>query len=216
MKKLNFCILVFAPIAALAQVPLSKGTIFVGGTLSTSFQNTNSQTPTVTNSISVQPNAGYFLSSKLAVGFGIGYDGNWSTYSPSYSGGIAQKTTSNLLSFVPAVRYYIPISPSVFFVPKGQISVGFGNSTGSTFDQLTGVLSETQASVLNASVGVTPTFIFFLSSNWGIEAAFGALTFSHNKSTEKNSSSGPTTTNTFVFNAGQISLGLSYYFYKKK
>jgi outer membrane immunogenic protein len=216
MKKLHFCILFFAPIAALAQVNLSKGTIFVGGVLSSNIQNTMEQSNTNSGNIYFQPNAGYFLNSSVAVGMGLGYIGSWDKSTSNSQFATAEKNNSSLFSISPQVRYYIPISSTVFFVPKGQVSVGFGNSDNSSFDQQTGVLTETKASITNASVGITPAFIFFPSAHWGIEAALGVLSFSHSKVKPKDSTETPTTTNIFAFNAGQISLGISYYFYKKK
>jgi hypothetical protein len=219
MKKIIALSIVVIPYFTFAQ--FTKAQVYLGGTLSTSFQNSTSNvTPpnpnlSKNNSLSISPTIGFFLNPKISLGGSIGYSSalqqfDYSTYDPNVGAVVraSRKYKTSGFAISGFARHFIPISNSFYFALQEQIS--FTRSNAET-TQVTGT-TETSNQSPNYSIGfaIRPILIFFPSPKWGIEAGVGTLGYSYTRYLADVASS-----NTFSLNAGSFSFGLAYYFAKK-
>jgi hypothetical protein len=216
MKKLIVLSIFLLPYLAFAQ--FSKGQVYLGGTASTSFQNSGpTPSPGISknNFISMSPVFGYFVNPKLVLGVSVGYSSqfyetdyaNYNSNTNSYLKAF-QKSKYNWVFITPLARYYVPISNSFYFAAQGQINFTRGNSTTTVNDGT----NETTNEAPYYSLGLTfkPVLIFFPDPKWGIEASVGSLGYTYTKYLPDVYS-----TTTFSLSAGSFSFGLAYYFVKK-
>lgn len=219
MKKIVALSIAMLPGFAFAQ--FNKGQVYVGGTLSTSLQNSNTTQPSPAanlsknNSISAAPAVGVFLNPKIAIGGTIGYsysltefdfqsfNQNTGTTVNSY-----QKYKTIGFSVGAFTRYYLPISNTVYFALHEQIT--FTRSNSETIQGNATQETTNQTPTYSIGVSVKPVLIFFPSPKWGIEAGVGSIGYSYTR-TLPNVSSG----NSFSLNAGSFSFGLAYFFARK-
>jgi len=204
MKKHLFLLLIATPLLSFAQ--LSKGDKFIGG----GFQfrsltpiNSNQGWTSETMDFSINPFFGFLVSDKLAIGGQVGYSYLISTQNadqPNESKYTSADYSAGLIS-----RRYFSISEQFVFSIDANFNYGIvaGTSTNSTY------VSKTKNHHVGASI--KPTFIFFPSPKWGIEASIGNISYEYSK----NLSTG-TGLNDFNIYFGSIQLGLSYYFKKSE
>ena len=117
----------------------SKRQAYLGGGLSTSLFNSDTQATSTgygssakNNSFAIFPIFGFFLNDKISIGGSIGYATNYyeSNYTSSYydannnliTAPAFQKTWTNGISVAPFIRYYLPITSSFYFAAHGQIN----------------------------------------------------------------------------------------------
>jgi hypothetical protein len=210
MKKIFGIIVLFVPSIAFSQ--FTRGQLFLEGSLSTLLQNSDYHaygnvsylTDNIkNNSISVSPAIGFFLSPKNSVGASLGY--NFSSHVVDYANTQTSKSTGKSFLFAPFVRHYFPLSNFAYFSLQGQVTFSRGTNTISS----TGNTLEMPIYTLGANI--SPSFIFFPSNKWGIEASVGSLGYSYLRYLPDVSSTGQ-----FFINTGSFSFGVAYYFAKKE
>lgn len=163
MKKLIFTLaVIFCSLGAFAQ--FEKGTILAGGSFEFSGEKnkikTDNSTTTYakTTSISLAPQAGYFIIDNLAIGAALDLGTQVKKSETS-----DYKVTSSQIQLAPFARYYF--EPGIFI--HGQVGFGSGNDKvkqgNTTTDNKTGLFS------YNAGVG----YALFLNDNVAIEPMFG-------------------------------------------
>jgi hypothetical protein len=196
-------LLLLVPVCSWAQ--FAKGNKFIGGSISINNQNNNVTNPLISlnQNILVSPSVGFFVKDNIAVGFKLGY-------SKSYQEGLNVPygiKSTNLTSWSGGlfIKRYASISEKFFFALEGSVIYARG-----TLDyelpnggSITGGNNQKFYNVLGQ---VVPSFIYFPSEKWGIEASLGSLYFTHsyNFTNETNAS-------TFNLNYGSFSLGFAYY-----
>jgi hypothetical protein len=211
MKKL--AVLLFLALSFPATAQFSKGTVFLGGTLSTIFQNSDNNTPVnqipnsqTTSNFGISPSVGFFLSEKMAVGAALNYSAQRSDY--HQANGYYSKSSLISIGNNPYLRLYQPITGSIYFGLQGSVGFSRGNFKQTTTNGIAEMVTEIPSYSLTASV--KPLFIFFPSPKWGIETSIGSLGYSYSRNLPDASSS-----TSFGMTAGSFSFGVAYYFIKK-
>jgi hypothetical protein len=150
--------------------------------------------------LEVRPAVGFFLNDKVAIGGMV-------SYASSYQENITNsnmdyKNSARNYSLGLFVNRYFAISEKFYFMLGGNVSYGRGRQkTESQFSE------SRVAKYHGINMSVKPTFIFFPSRKWGIEAGIGTLSYAYTKYL---SSGGEN--NDFQLNYGTFSLGFAYYF----
>jgi hypothetical protein len=187
----------------------NKGDKVLGGTLSFNMaKNENSQfgTVTVNNTFfGIYPNFGVLINSNLEIGGQLGYTSNndeWSNTDMS-----TDRKLNDLTVGLYTQRYFV-ISDKFLFSLIGNISYSWGKEKTLITNQNDIVEDE----INRNSIGVRfrPSFIFFPSPNWGLQASIGELGYTHTKDKTNDD-----TSNQFGINYGYVSFGIAYYFRRK-
>jgi len=161
MKKLSVGF-IFAIISMASYGQFTKGTFMVGGSFSATFNaektKTGSTTTTTghTNSVSMIPQAGYFLMDNLALGAGVDM---YSSKTKSADG--TYTSTSNSASLAPFARYYYQkfYGQASFLIGSGKDKTISGGTTSTSTYGLTGwSVAVGYAYLLNQHVAVEPQF----------------------------------------------------------
>lgn len=146
------------------------GKLFAGGSFSV-YNNswkTKEGSSTTTNSKSFSygfnPNAGYFLSSRIAVGMRLGLSGSMYKYPDAF----VDKTTNLEFNIAPFGRYYLTQGNMGVFV-QAEISAGFG--ANKTFS---GDLN-TVRNYNSFETHISPGIYYFVSPKVVIEAELGSI-----------------------------------------
>jgi outer membrane protein len=163
---------VFAFMALSMGAQPASGNFFVGGILDFSAGANKSKSGGTTNvdskttGVTILPLAGYFLSDKLAVGAGLGFNGTMT----KYPGANLEKTTSSMLIIEPFARYYLLSGTGGIFA-EAEALIGFGKNK--TF--YTDVTNE--ANVMSLSIGITPGVYYYITPKLALEGKFGWIGF---------------------------------------
>jgi hypothetical protein len=193
-----FCIL----FSFCAHAQFTKGDKFIGGNVTmkhVSYDDGDEEDVY----FGVSPSAGIFLTKNFALGLDLGYShDSYKTYVDFQvsSKRISQSYTTGIFA-----KRFFTISDKFFFALKGDVVYqrSINNHTS-----VNGVKSSTKSYVLGTNL--TPSFIFFPSPKWGIEASLGSLSYTHNQEIPADG----TTTDQLNFYAGTFSLGFTYYLRK--
>src|ERR1041385_4037249 len=168
MKALPVFVTLILMTTLISNAQLFKGNTFVGGTITSTFStnvNTTNASKTTNSNFSIQPSFGYFISSKLALGVGLGYSYsryNFQYYLDPYNPNGVNRT--NLYSITPFARYFIPITNSFYFSLHCQISYGIGNAVignSSYLPNTTIFYEDGDVKWSNFLASIQPVFIFF-------------------------------------------------------
>jgi len=191
-----FCIL----FSICGHAQFTKGDKFIGGNISMRHDSYDNGDRTSGN-MGFSPSIGFLMNKNFALG--VGFDYSYYSYKNFYNGQPFIKQTSR--SFGPQIfaKRFFTISEKFFFALTGDISYS-GSRAYST--QNGG--STTRSYSLGAAI--TPSFIFFPSSHWGIEASLGNLSYEHDQEIPANG----TKSNQINLDAGTFSLGFAYYLRK--
>ncbi len=200
MKNLLFVILIL-PISLSAQ--FNKGDKFLGGTLGFQIQQspyTGTNFLTKSNGFAISPQIGFLLNEKLALGGNLGYSTSHFSIGPDTA-----ESTNDLSNFSIGLflRRYYSINDKFLFSLTGNADYGKGTIKSSSD------ISNEESKNYIYSISVYPSFIFFPSKKWGIEASIGNIKFSHTKTIDSEDK-----TDTFGIGYGTIFLGFAYYFQK--
>jgi len=195
-------ILLLTPFALSAQ--FTKGDKFIGGTV----DYTNQQSPYVDGSFSprkaeqfsIQPQLGFLLNEHLAFGPTVGYLHQIVTYGPDTS---FSTSINNQFSVGVFLKKYYPINDKFLFTLNGNINYLSGVS------KYMYKMDNTERKMYQITAGISPSFLFFPSENWGIEAGIGRISFSHSKTKDSELK-----TDVFKIDYGIFELGFFYYFHK--
>ena len=217
MKKL-FITLSLTVTVLMANAQIQKGTMFIGG--NAGFSSAGGETksggvsvddPKSTN-FNIAPVGGYYVTDKIAVTLGVGFD---YALSKSESGNNETKTTSNLFSVIPGVRYNMPITEKFGAFLQGSAQVGFGGSTNS--NTVGGVKTSVDQNDFKLDIGIAPGILYFIKENLAIEASYGRLGYNTSKSTnEAPGGDIEHTRNTFDLGLNTRSLSFGFLYYLNK
>ena len=201
MKKL----LVASAIAlfSLSNAQIAKGTTYISGQVG--YEGSKNNNNDVTNdTFGIVPTVGYFVSSDVAVGVGVGYVSASQT-SPSVTGEVKNSTSAFIVE--PFARKYWNIGEKLFFFGQLSVPMAFGN------DKVK-VEGNEVSNEKFSSFGVTvkPGLDYFLNNNWSIEATIGE--FGYETAKYKNAES--VDNYGFGLNLNSVTLGVKYVFNNAK
>lgn len=182
----------------------AKGQKFITGNLSfevhdwsDEFNGGNDITST---NISFQPSLGFFLNDKIAVGGRVGYIFSRRKNVSNGNPGFETIDKSRSYSVGGFVNRYFTISEKFYF--RMTCDLGYFRSVQES-DSGIGYKIKSHGFGIN----VQPSFIFFPSSAWGIEAGLGNLGYNVSRGLSNDSKG-----SSFDFDYGLFSLGFGYYF----
>lgn len=199
MKAGALFVLSFLSFTTMAQ--FSKGDKFISGNFGFNSQSGNANGFLTKNTVSVGPSLGYFLNEKYAVILGM-------SYASSYYEFINSKNFSTSFAVTPSIRRYYLLSDKFYLALSAYFSFYRGNTK-----QIDSFNNQTiQSPYYSLGVGLGPSFIFFPSPNWGLQAGLGSLNYGHYQNLSDASSN-----NSYGLNwSSTLNFGLSYYFINKK
>ncbi len=201
MKKYLVTLLMITPLLSNGQ--FMKGDKFIGGTFRLSSQTPNKSNQGATYEVkgfSIDPFMGFLINENFAVGGQVGY----SYFNTKYKDQTNDREyNSNGVSVGLIARRYFNISDKFVFAINGNLNFNRGTESD------TCVASETTTQNYQIGTSLIPTFIFFPSPKWGLEASIGALSYNYSRNLSTDSD-----TSYFNFYYGSINLGLSYYLRK--
>ncbi|HEX6225545.1 MAG TPA: outer membrane beta-barrel protein [Chryseolinea sp.] len=204
MKYFIAAILLLGSIQCSAQ--FNKGDKVLGGTFgfNTAKSENNQYTPMTSgnSSFGIYPNFGILVNSNLEIGGQLGY--TWSRDEWDAVGGSNDRKSNSWTARLYTQRYFM-ISDKFLFSLVGSISYGWSKEKTSMTNQIETIEQENKWT--NFGFAVTPTFIFFPSPNWAVQASIGNLNYTHSKNTTTDDAS-----NSFGMNYGSLGFGLAYYF----
>jgi hypothetical protein len=182
----------------------AKGQKFITGNLSFEVHDWSSEFSVGNNvtssNINFQPALGFFLNDKIAVGGRVGYtfyrQKNVSNANPGFET-ISKSRSYSVGGFV---NRYFTISEKFYF--RMTCDVGYFRS----FQESESAISYKMKSH-GFGINVQPSFIFFPSPAWGIEAGLGNLGYNFSRGLSDDSKG-----SSFDFDYGVFSLGFGYYF----
>ena len=185
----------FAAAAAVtftATAQTEKGKTILGGNVS--YDHTEHTPDWTTQTFSVLPSVGVFVSDNVAVGLGVGY-----AWAQNDDGG---KTTSGEFAAAPYARLYQGAGNFKFF---GQLSVPMGWGTTKLNDTK---LRNTE----RYGVELAPGFAYFPTEKIGVEFSVRGLYYQN--STTKNEGGDNVSSNSFGLNANSLAprIGIQFYF----
>ena len=166
----------------------------------------NSSNEGNTQSYSIVPQVGNFVSEDVALGLGIGYIGS---KNESEVNNVTNTQKENLFVVKPFARKYWGVAKNLFVFGELSVPLGFGKNTSET--SLGNTTTTGEAKYTNIGVQVAPGLDYYLSDNWSLEAAFGLLGWSSTKPKDGDSA------NSFNFglNSGVdngVKIGIKYTF----
>ncbi|HTH56223.1 MAG TPA: hypothetical protein VL728_09265 [Cyclobacteriaceae bacterium] len=210
MKKIILVLLALVPCFAKAQ--LTKGMTFLGGSLSTSAQKTDinspfAMNPSKTSSFSLSPSIGVMTSEKMAWGVALNYGSSsysQDTFLPINGTVVNSKTDNSGFGISPFGRYYMPLSSAVYFAIQGTASAVRGTT------KTTQGSSSSENSYYTLGLNFKPVLVFFPTPKWAVEGSIGSLGYSYNRYLPDVQS-----TTSFGLAWGSLSFGVSYFFVKK-
>jgi hypothetical protein len=160
-----------------AQAQLSAGNVMLGGSANfgmRSYPESQGNTQRETY-FGFSPQVGYFLSSRVAAGFFLGYNGYRSQWQSSQH---STKRQNNQYSVGPFVRVYHMVSEKAGFF--GQLSGSYHYGRHRDWEESTGWRERQTASSFGANF--RPGFTYFISRKLAAELAFGNVSYSESLS----------------------------------
>ncbi|MFT5618058.1 MAG: opacity protein-like surface antigen [Arenicella sp.] len=179
-------LLIFSAQLGFSQI--QEGAILLGGQFTfnvseTDYGSNSFRDPSERTIFIIQPQLGFALSEKLIVGTSLGYRNEKETRTDFFSGGPSSiEATENLFAVAPFVRNYFEISEKFYFYLQGDASIGFGKAT---LEDENGNEFQPEADLTAFSIGVRPGVSFFVSDKVALEAEFGFLGYSQEKSKQE-------------------------------
>ncbi len=186
MKKISVVaiILIFVGFNTFAQ--LSQGMISVGGSLNLTLSNhKNTQNSTTVNGPSksqflISPSIEYFLSDRFSLGGGLSY---YTSNEKDYPTDNHLSEKASIFSITPFARMYFSMGEKVSLFGQGSIGFGFGKYTSAY--KYGNTITSTESKMTNFELGVRPGFQYLVSGKLALEATFGFVGFTSNKSNNK-------------------------------
>lgn len=170
MKKLlAFSLITLFVSSVHAQV--GKGGFMVGGSMGVNNSKSNYTSGSYTNeykstSLSINPQASYFVAKGLAIGIAPSY--SYAKSKVSYS---PAESSNHTWAIGPVIRYYIPFDRFALFAHTSY-NFGWRTTHGSTFDinfgTVTNYTANDKLNTFRGGIGAT----YFITNNVGIEGLF--------------------------------------------
>lgn len=146
----------------------------------------------------MSPLMGFLLNEKFAMGGRLAY----SYYNSKYGDQTyVRDYTATRYSIALISRRYFSITEKFVFAIDGNLVYSRGRE--SEMDNTT----ESKTKNYQIGISLSPTFIFFPSPKWGLEASIGAISYDYSRNLSNDSDQ-----NYFNLEYGRINLGISYYF----
>jgi hypothetical protein len=241
MKKL-FLVLCLILSGLLLKSQIAKGTKMIGTSISYSqnkydTQNTFTTTSSNANSINEQKQfigtigAGYFIANNLVVGILAGYSYQLADYtSQSQNPGYNSENTNSSISSIYSIGAYgriykMMLENRVGFFANINALYSFGNSDRRVYNVNNGSITNEQygtGDITGYSISLSPGVVYFITSNIGLEASFGSLSFRSQTEnitySEGNIENSSNTSNLlgFNFSAVTFNVGINFYLSGKK
>lgn len=181
---------------AAANAQLSKGRVFLGGSITTSsIENTTINTPTnaVTkqNAFVIDPSIGFFVKENTVVGINVGF-----SKSKVEANGSTQQEQRTIAPGLFLRRYY-PVAKSFYFYAHGGLN--YTNQKSETFNGTT-TLSETNGN--GFGVTVYPGVAYQIRKNFLLEVSLRNLLTANYLSSETKNGAGVVASKSNSFNLG--------------
>lgn len=203
------------------------GTFLVGGSLGYSNTTTDVQLGSGPNApvaqggnstYTVSPQAGYFISNKVAVGVLLGFSGRETRLvaSGSNAGGnfsYVQVNGTNTVTFGPYVRYTHMLADRLGLFAQASVAYQVG-STQTSFTSVTGsptLFTPPRTATNGFTTALLPGFVFFLGKRWGLEASLGALQYINTTTVQDGQPNLGNQTLTANFGLNSLQLGVQLY-----
>lgn len=123
-----------------------------------------------TQTYSIVPQVGTFISPDFALGLGIGYIGS---KNENDNGSLINTNKENLFVVKPLARKYWNLTNNLYIFGELAVPMGFGKYTNEyTINNTT---TSSEAKFTNIGVQIAPGLDYYLSNNWSLEATFGLL-----------------------------------------
>lgn len=211
-QKLLALFTLFISISMAASAQTTKGTFYLGGSVSYDYSSFGSSSIidynegytnyviTKVGNLSIRPEIGFFISDKWSIGVQAVYSRNSGTETSNYFSYTnaaddyiaSDNYHTDILGLGVHARYYCMINDKFGFFPEGGVST-LNNATYFKYGTF--------------SVGVTPNFVFFPTSKLGVNLGFGGVAYNLDYQTKDS---------TFHFGLNDaISFGLNYYWGRK-
>lgn len=200
MKSLLLAVLACtAPFFSIAQ--FSKGDKVLSGSINaTIFRSPQSAVDGFevrSNSLSVSPHLGFFITERMLLGGGISYE---SSFTRAYQDGSpVYLNESRGVGFTFTARRYSTITEGLLFSISASASYRTGNFRQSS--------SEDKIKFSSGGINLSPSFHFFPTRHWAVEGGIGSI--GYNTSVQKDMDK---KSNNFNFGLGTFIFGLAYYF----
>ncbi len=204
------------------QAQVAPGDKFLGGRLNFSYGNQTSNGITVDGSsfsFSISPRMGFLIKDNLAVGmvgtFAYAKQPNVFFLSSNNPNNPILLSGESIIQYGigPFLRHYTPFSESAGLTVDFYTEIGGGNIEQNTTGSI-----RPSSSLFNLSVGVLPSFYYFFSPHFCLEASFGGLNYLYSRAKEKEAPFEPSITKSSNLNltlASQLGISFNYYFLKK-
>lgn len=206
MKK-NLLFLSLLLFAFSSQAQFSHGDMFLGGSFAFSTQggkDANGEPDSDYRQASIRPSLGYFLNEKTAAGLYLGY-GN-SRYSSTNNQYYKYESKANEFESGLFAQRYFTLNENFYFTLTGNLGFARTRTRITAENEIT---EETEEDVLNSyslSLSFSPGFTFFPSRRWAIDAGFGSVYYTYQRSL-----SNEARRNNFGLNYGGLGFGLRYF-----
>jgi hypothetical protein len=216
MKKTMLLLLVTAFISIQGYSQENKGKFLVGGTVSLSLSDSDSE---YTNRnynrnsqyFSLEVPAGYFISNSFLVGIKSAYSYQISNSGWEYIDRTTEQETKNdLFSVGPFLRYYNPIISKLNFFLDLTVTYGFGKENSKSFENEV-LQYENDGKLWRIYADLSPGLSYQVSNWLFFDATFGRLTYfkSHYKPNEDSENDSEDERSNFNFIFNNFSFGLS-------
>ncbi|WP_223600811.1 outer membrane beta-barrel protein [Chryseobacterium sp. GVT01B] len=167
----------------LSNAQIAKGTSYLSGQVGY-YHSEKDEFSTIRKDdvIRILPTAGYFVTTNLAVGLGVGYKSAVTKYkvgNAAISNVMEIKDTDNAFVVAPFVRKYWTLSDKLYIFGQLQIPLEFGqekldfNSEGNGGDPILSAPFTQKNNYTNIGVNIKPGLDYFITKNWSIEATIG-------------------------------------------
>lgn len=182
MKKITLLAAVIFCSAITANAQVSKGALFLGGSLGFGSEKTETTTGAVTTTDpersdwNFSPQAGYFITNNIAAGIMLDFAGTTIKTAPTPTTTAERKINS--LGFGVFGRYYAPINDKFYF--WGQLGLMFGSGSDET---TAGAVTINNGDKSMMDISLRPGFTFFPSTRYGLDFSVGGLGFGNTTTT---------------------------------
>lgn len=188
---------------------IPAGTISLGGGIGYNWETDTQDLPGTAqakvsrSTFQVAPSVGYFLADNLAIGLGLSYAAQRTTFDPTLRPNLDAATS---LRVGPYVQYYKMLSEQ--FGVLGTLGGGYARSVAPRYTTPNTTAEEKSSGVY---ADLTPGIIFFPVPKFGMSAAIGSLSYNR---TRPDDSATESTSSSFGANFGlsQLNFGGTYFF----
>lgn len=211
----------------LSNAQITKGNTYLTGQIGYSKKENKGFDAKIEN-FKIIPALGFFISSDLSIGTGLGYTHNKSNNSEFVLIGndllfITRKLNQSAFTINPFLRKYWMLSENLYFFGQLELPMEFGEIE--TLEYISNMPSpingtyminpsiNTKTKYTSIGVNIKPGLDYFLNKNWSIEATIGEFGYKNFKYKEEDAKA--LNNYNFGLNLSSITFGVKYVFTKK-